>query len=278
MLKFLNKYYIVAILFFIAAIACIALPLIISMNNFVSAALVIAGMAYFILGSFAIIFSDNESFDPKIVGLLPVQLCVNLCRITANYMVYGGAYFVPTRITGEAGIMQYNPELMNSDTRILSKKTFASGKDKGLLTVPSCDPILQDLRKRNALVSPQGEDESVVLLNEVLSDVLEFSDQVSSTSGEHSVSITLHNYRFIEGCHFAHSVSPQCCTRFPCPVASLCGVIITEGVDAVVRLESCSVSPPGDITVIFSYAENQASIESQLSPGFAGPKMEIAFE
>jgi hypothetical protein len=272
MMKFLNKYYIVAILFFIAAVVCIALPLILNMNNFVSAALVIAGMAYFILGSFAIIFSDNESFDPKIVGLLPVQLCINLCRVTANYMVYGGACFVPPRITGEAGIMQYNPGPKQPGDIILTKKTFADGRDKGLLTVPSCDPIIQDLRKRNALVSPHGEDESVVLLNEVLSDVLEFSDQVSSTSEERSVSITLHNYRFIDGCLFAQSASPQCCTRFPCPVPSLCGVIITEGVDTVVRLESCSVSSPRDITIVFSYAENQASGESHISEMLQSPK------
>jgi hypothetical protein len=255
MIKYLNKYYIVAALFFTAAVVCVGIPLIVSMNNFVAAALVISGLAYFILGSFAIIFSDNESFDRHVIALLPVQECINLCRVTANYGVYGSAYFVPTRISGEAGVMQYNPELLQSESMVLTKKTFSSGRDRGLLTVPSCDPLIQDLRTRNGLVAPEGEGELSVLLNESLSDVLEFTSGVSATWEERSVSITLHNYRFIDGCQVTRAVSPHCCTRFPCPVCSLCGSLITEGIDKVVRLEQCSESSPQDITAVFSFSE-----------------------
>jgi hypothetical protein len=255
MKRFFNKYYIIAVLFFLAAVICIVVPLIVNMNNFVAAALVISGLAYFILGSFAIIFSDNESFDPRIVGLLPVQGCINLCRITSNSLVYGSAYFVPMRITGEERVMQYNPESLQSGNIVLTKNTFSGGRDRGLLTVPSCDPLIRDLRKRNAMVAPKGGDEPLVLLDEALSDVLEFTDRVTATWEDHTVRIVLHNYRFIDGCRYARSVSPQCCTRFPCPAGSLCGSLIAEGVDNVVRLESCEVSSQRDVIIIFSYSE-----------------------
>jgi hypothetical protein len=255
MRKFFNKYYIVAVLFFIAAVICIAIPLIVNMNNFVAAALVISGLAYFILGSFAIIFSDNESFDPRVVGLLPVQGCLNLCRIASNNTIYGNAYFVPMRITGETRVMQYNPESEQPGNPNLTKNTFGGGKDRGFITVPSCDPLFRDLRKRNTMITPKGEDESIVILDEVLSDVLEFADRVTATREGLTVTIVLHSYRFIDGCRFAQSLSAQCCARFPCPAGSLCGALLAEGVDQVVKLESCSVTSPKDVMLVFSYPE-----------------------
>ena len=255
MLKFLNKYYIIAVLFFAAAVVCIAVPLIITMNNFVAAALVISGMAYFIIGSCAIIFSDNESFDPKIIGLVPVQLCINLCRITANYGISGGACFLPKHITGEAQVMQLNPVSNQTERIILTKKTFTDGKIPGILTVPAGDPLLQDLRKRNAMVVPEGKDGLEVLLNESISDILEFADTVSTTWEENTVTIILHKYRFIDGCIFIQSLSPHCCTKFPCPVCSLCGTLITEGTSKIVRVERCSVSSPNDVTAVLSFSE-----------------------
>jgi hypothetical protein len=98
---------------------------------------------------------------------------------------------------------------------------------------------------------PESEEELSVLISEVIGDILEFAQAVSTSWEKDTVTITLHGYRFIDGCLFSRSVSPHCCTRYPCPACSLCGTLLAEGTSKIVTLEQCSVSTPQDISAVF---------------------------
>jgi hypothetical protein len=256
MTKSLNKYFVAAGLFFIAAILFVVIPLFLKLSDFITAAFIITGMSLTILGSFVIIFSGNEPVDPHLIGLLPIQGCINLYRIAANNGIAGNAFFLPPFFSGEAKVMQFNPVSTYNGEAIQAKQPYTINVPQGIVTIPTCEPLIQDLRKRFALEVPEREEELAALITEIFSEVYEFSPEILVSSEENLVTITLHKYHFIEGCLYALAESPHCCTRYPCPACSLCGSLIAECTKKVVALEGCTVSSSQDITAVFSIIDN----------------------
>jgi hypothetical protein len=240
--KLLNKYSIAAILLIAAAAALIVIALDTSPTEFITAAYVISAMTCAITGIFILTFSGGEPVDPRFVGILPAQGCINLCKIASDLGINGNAYFLPSRLTDTAQVMQFNPTSTYTGTNVSVKESFPKTGPGGLVTIPSCRPLIQDLRKRNALIIPDNEDQIIQLLQETIGDIFEFAPRVSVQWHENTVTVTFHRYRFIAGCQFIAQESPGCCTRNPCPACSLCGALIAEGTGKVIVLEQCSMS------------------------------------
>jgi hypothetical protein len=123
----------------------------------------------------------------------------------------------------------------------------------GFVTIPSCDLLVADIRKRNSLVIPRGKENISILLRETLEDIVKFAPQVSSHWNGRTVTIIFHNYPFIQGCKAIARKAPRCCTKTPCPTCSLCGVLIAEGLDMVISFDQCSFNASShDVTARFS--------------------------
>lgn len=245
----LNKYSVAALLFIAVAAVLVAISLLNRLTEFITAAFVLSGMICAMTGIFILAFSSGEPLDPRIVGLLPVQGSLNLCQAASDYGIYGNAHFLPARATGKGRVMQFNP----SSPGASATESFPPNGLQGRLSLPACDPFIQEFRLKNSLVVPGREDDLSELIRETLSETLEFAPRVSALWHDNTVTLTLHNYRFISGCQYIAKESPGCCTRSPCPACSLCGAFIAEGTDKVVALNQCSVSPSRqDVTLVFS--------------------------
>ena len=122
-----------------------------------------------------------------------------------------------------------------------------------MLPLPSSDLLIQDLRKKNALVIPDNEENITQLLRETIEDVLKLAPRVSARWSGSTVTLTFHDYPSIYGCNVIARSSPDYCTMNPCPMCSLCGALIAEGRDKIVTLDRCSPGPSSkDVTAIFS--------------------------
>ena len=249
----LNKYSAAAILLFAAAAAFIAIALIANPGEITTAAFVIAGLVCVMTGVFSLAFSAGEPVDPWLVGLLPAQGSLNISLLTKHLGSRGNAYFLPRRETGEATVFQFNPTLTYERKEGSANGSFKKAGPPGLVTPPSCDLLIEDLRKKNTLVIPDKEEELTCLIRETIEDFFKFAPRVSVKWEGSKVTITFHEYPYIVGCKVIAQKSPQCCAMSPCPACSLCGVLIAEGLDKVVRLDRCSVSSSSkDITAVFS--------------------------
>jgi hypothetical protein len=249
----LNKYSIAAFLFMITAAVLVGIALLISLTEFITAAFVISGMICAMTGIFILTFSAGVPVDPRIVGLLPVQVCINLCQVASDFGITTNAHFLPPLLTEKGQVMQFNPSSQYNSSDVSTTEPVSQDRLKGRFTTPSCYPLIQEFKLKNSLMIPGKEDDLSALLSEILSEILEFAPRVSSIWHESTVTITLHHYRFISGCQYMQKESPGCCTLSPCPVCSLCGVLITEGTDKVTVLDRCSVSPSHrDVTIVFS--------------------------
>lgn len=247
-----DKYYTGGIILLFAAAIFIAIPLITYIGDTSTAAFVMAGLVCVMTGSFVLTLSGGESMDPRVVGLLPAQSSINLCRISSDRGIYHNAHFLPPKYTGRTRVMQLNPVADYDGSVISTDNSFLGSGPRGLVTVPSCDLLIDDLKKRNAMIVPTETEELTTLLNETLGDTYDFVSRVSADWNGSLVTITLHNYQFTEGCRVTERKSPECCTKFPCPVCSLCGALIAEGLDDVVRLEHCTCPAPSqDVTISF---------------------------
>ena len=249
----LNKYSTAAILLIGAAAFFIDLALLTNSGDITSSVYVISGMICAITGIFSLTFTWTEPVDPRLIGILPVQGCINLCCVIHLLGISGNAHFRPPRVTGEARVMQFNPTLPYKGSTVSAKESFPKTGPEGLVIVPSCDPLIRELRRRNALVIPNNEEKLTQLLHESISEIFEFAPRVSVRWHGSMVTITFQRYRFIAGCKFIAQESPGCCTRNPCPVCSLCGALISEGTTKVVMLDQCSVSSSSqDVNAVFS--------------------------
>jgi hypothetical protein len=248
----LNKFLTAAILFLIAGAGFIAMALITHLGEFITAAFVISGMVCVMTGIFMMTFSGGVPVDPKLVALLPAQGCMNICRIASDLGINGNAYFLPPRISGETRVMQFNPTLPYKGTLIYAKTSFPETGPEGLVTIPSCDPLIQQLLKRNDLKIPDNNENLSQLIREVTGEIFEFAPGVSTRWHSNTVTITFQRYRFIAGCQHILLESPGCCARNPCPACSLCGVLIAAGTDKVVTLEQCSIGASArDVNLVF---------------------------
>ena len=248
-----NKYSTAAILLFAVAAVFIDIALISNPSDITTAAFVISGMVCAMTGIFTLTFSAGEPVDPRLLGLLPAQGCINLCRITNHLGMHGHAYFLPPHVTGETKVMQFNPTSTYDGKQGSETGSFREKGPAGLVITPSCDLLIQDLRKRNALVIPDNEENLTQLLRETIEDVFKFAPRVSVRWLGSSVTITFHDYAAIDGCKAIAQGSLDCCTMSPCPVCSLCGALIAEGIDRVVTLDRCTTSSSSkDVTTVFS--------------------------
>jgi len=214
---------------------------------------VISALVCAITGIFTLTFSAGEPVDPQLVGILPAQGSLTLCRLTHHLGMHGNAYFLPPRVTGETKVMQFNPTSTYDGKEGSEKGSFREKGPAGLVTTPSCELLIEDLRKRNTLVIPNTKENVSLLLRETLEDVLKFAPRVSSRWSGNTITITFHDYPYINGCRVIAQKSPQCCAMSPCPPCSLCGALIAEGLDTVVSLDRCSVSSSSrDVTAVLS--------------------------
>ena len=248
-LLYLNKYSAAASLLFLAGAAYIAIAIIINPGEITASALVIAGLVCVMIAIFTMTFSEGEPVDPRMVGLLPAQFSLNINLLAKHIGVKGNAHFLPSRITGEDTVVQFNP------TSTYYKKQSGSFKETGppgLVTPPSCDLLIEDLRENHALIIPTKKEELTVLIRETIEDVFKFAPRVSVQWAESSVTITFHDYMYIDGCKAIAQKSRTCCSVSPCPACSLCGAFIAMGLDTVVSLDYCIVSSsPKNITASF---------------------------
>jgi hypothetical protein len=251
--KLLNKYSVAAILMMVIAAVLIAIALISGLGEFVTASFVISGMVCALTGIFLITFSGGEPVDPRFVGILPVQGCINLFRIAVQLGIKGNAYFLPPRLTGEKRVMQYNPSSTYSGGMIPAQEPLVDTSERGLVTIPTCDPLIQVLKKSHGLVLPANKEQVTQVLRETAGEIFELAPQISVRWNGNTITLKLQKYRFIEGCNVVFREAPDSCTRSPCPVCSLFGALIAEGMDKAVTLEQCSISPSHeDLVMVWS--------------------------
>jgi hypothetical protein len=250
----LNKYTTAAILLLGTAAFFIDLALLTSPGDIFGSAYAICGMVCLIIGIFTLTFSWTEPVDPRLIGLLPAQGCLNLCYTTHLLGICGNAHFLPPHLTGEKRVMQFNPTSATQGIdKSMAKGSFAVQGPPGLMTTPLCDPLIQDLKKRNALVIPDNKEELSVLLRESIEDVFKFTSHVSVIWNGSMVTVTFHNYPCVDGCSVVAQGSPNCCPMSPCPMCSLCGALIAEGLDKVISLRQCTISPSSrDVIAVFT--------------------------
>jgi hypothetical protein len=258
MLKMPDKYNAAALSLLAASAIFIAIALLLNLGDLTTAALVMSGLVCAMVGIFTWAFSGTAPVDPELVGILPAQGCINFCALTHNLGVGGHAFFLPPQYTGEPRVMQFNPTSTQEGFEVLAGKKGRQGSLRetgpaGLVTQPSCDHLIRDLRTRNALVIPEKKEELSSLLGEAVEDVFKFAQRISVTWEESKIIITFHRYPFIYGCKKIAGEYPACCVMSPCPACSLCGALIAEGIGRIVMLDQCSVSAgTEDVTAVFS--------------------------
>src|SRR5665647_113946 len=175
----LNKYSTAALLLLGAGAFFIDLALLTNRGDFTTSAFVISGMVCLITGIFTLTFSWNEPVDPRLLGILPAQGIMNLCSTTQLLGITGNAYFLPTRITGEVRVIQFNPTSSYDWIEDSATGSFRESGPPGLVTAPLCDLLIKDLIKRNALVIPDNEESLTQLLRETIEDVFKFAPRIS---------------------------------------------------------------------------------------------------
>jgi hypothetical protein len=250
-LRMPGKYFLAGLLLVSTAAVLIAIALLTNRGDITSAAVVICGMACAVTGIFILTFSGGEPVDAGVVGLLPAGDLMNICRIQSDLGIQGNAHFLPPRTTGDVRVMLFNPASAFKGEQVTADDSFPLSGPAGMVTLPSCYPLLRD--QTITLPAKENRDEVTRLLHETLSGLFEFASGISADWQEHTVTVTMHRYRFSAGCRVIARESPQCCSMHPCPACSLCGALLAQSMDMVVSLDRCSPGlDPEEITAVFT--------------------------
>lgn len=249
----IDEYTSTAVLLMLAAAAFIIIALVKNRGDSTTAAFVIAGMVLAMTGIFILTFFGAETVDPRLVRSLSLAGSRNVSRIMLHFDIRGEAYFLPARITGETRVLQFNPISTQRNGVVLMEGSSGETNRDGLMLIPSCDPLIRELRKKGALVIPNEEEGLTFLLRETIEDFFRLAPRVSVNWQSNFVSIRFHGHPSIDCCKEIAQESGHYCTMNPCPLCSLCGTLIAEGLDRVVIFNKCLIySSASDVTAIFS--------------------------
>ncbi|MCX6690275.1 MAG: hypothetical protein NTZ39_11410 [Methanoregula sp.] len=249
----LNPYYRAAFILVATAAVLVAIAVLTDRRDITTAAVVISALICLLTGIFLATLSRSEPLDLQYVSLLPVQGCINLCRICVELGIQGNATIIPKGKNGRTQTMQFLPVAVY-DGASLPSETFVSSSDNaGVLFVPSGDPLLREIREREQLVIPQEMAAIKDLIREIGVDVLEVAERDFVNEDNEIITVTMEGYRLIRGCKDIARESPRCCTAISCPVCSLFACLLAEGTGSVVQVERCSAQPDtGTVTTVFT--------------------------
>ncbi len=249
----LNPYYRASLVLVSAAILLVLIAVLTDRRDLTSAALVIAGLACLITGIFLATLSGAEPLDTRYVSLLPVQGCINLCRVCADLGIAGNAVFFPVSGNGQDRVMQFIPTSAYHGSPIRGDSFVTDPGSAGLIVVPAAGPLLAEIAGRYQLAVPPDASALPDLICEVGVDLLEIADRVTTGTGAATTTVTLEGYRLIGGCMAVQKESPRCCLVSPCPVCSLVACLLVEGTGSVIQLERCSPDEKlPSVTMVFS--------------------------
>lgn len=208
-------------------------------HDLTSATVIISAVILFLTGTLLFSFSKNELIDGKIASLLHVQGTLNISSIASDMGIMGHAVFIPVKKDDSIIIKQFIPvsQYKKGD---LSGDSFVSGSGgTGLYISPNGEPLLQELKQNNHLQIPSEENEILSLIQEIGVETLELSGKVETIKTGDGYVITLSHYSLLPGCKTLFKESPACCLMNPCPICSLFGMIIAEGLNTTMSLERC---------------------------------------
>ncbi|MFA4859851.1 hypothetical protein [Methanoregula sp.] len=249
----LNPYYRAALILIAAACVLIAIAVLTNRRDITTAAVVISGVICLLTGIFLATLSRSEPLDTRYVSLLSVQGSINLSRVCADLGIQGNATIIPKGRDGRSETVQFVPvaEFKGAPS---TAGSFVTGADTaGLQIIPSGDPLFREIRDLEQMIIPEDMPAIKDLIREVAVEVLEIAERVEVTDDGDIVSVTMKNYRLINGCREISRESPRCCTAVPCPVCSLFACILAEGSGKVVQLEHCSAEPAtGSVKAVFT--------------------------
>ena len=235
------------------AVLILAVLLLTDRGDLTSATLVLVAFACFITGLFLFSFRREERIGQQPAALMAVPYTSTLSRILADLGVTGTAHFLPVPGDGTfpAPVMQYNP-VSGSDLpdRLTEDLTFqteeTAGGHPGVLTVPSCIPLLSMMERERSLTLPPTEPELLEAIREVHQDLLELTPKATVTKSGPEIVIELKDFRLIEGCKAAQDESPRNCITAPCPVCSLAGVMLAKALQKPCSIEQVLVDRKTD--------------------------------
>ena len=235
----LNPYYAGSAALVAAAAVQLVVAVLADRRDLTSAGLVISATVCLITGIFLAILSTSEPLDTRYVSRLPVQGCINLCRVAADLGIQGSGYFLPPGRDGRTRTHLFLP-VASLEKIPQAGESFAFGPGSaGMLVEPSGASLYAEIRNRENMVIPSDIPAILSLLKETGEDVLEVSDKVTAEMSGDTVTVTMENFRLIEGCTAMQAESPRCCQMVPCPVCSVFGTILAEGQGTIVTLERC---------------------------------------
>lgn len=234
-----DRNYLSSFILIIVAASLLLVVAITDRRDISSAAMVISAMILFLTGIFLFTFAKKESIDDHISSLIPVQNQINVCRIASYLGIMGNAWYIPGDLTDDARCVQFMP-VSTYQGGILESKSFVSGSaGTGMVIPPAGETLMSDLRQRSGLIIPNSMDEILLLLKEIGEELLEIAEDVQVHTTGDGISISLNNYLLIDGCRKVTCESPACCLMNPCPICSLFGMIIAEGLNQAVMIERC---------------------------------------
>ena len=248
----LNPYYRTALLLIIMAGVLILAAIVTDISDFTSAELVVAGLVCLLTGVFFTTLSGSDPLDLRYICLFSAQNCISLTRICAELGIQGSASIIPKGRDGRVRTMHFLP-VTEYNGEPIPTGTFITGPDTaGILTEPSCMPLLHLLKEQEHLHIPSDMAALQGLVRELGEDVLEVAGKVRSTHDGESITITMEDFRLIGGCRVMADESPRCCTAYPCPICSLFATVFAEGTVKVIQLERCAPDPKHPkVTMVF---------------------------
>jgi hypothetical protein len=212
----------------VASFILIGLSYITYRGDLSTAALVISAVACFVIGIFMFTLSGDKETYCGFVNLLPVQLSINICRISSDLGLKGVAHFIPSQGEGLSTV-QFIPVGPFDGSPTTQDYTFSLSPPRGMNLIPSGYLLFNELLQKYAWSPTDDIEQMKTGLREVSEDIYQLASHMDITYSEGILVLVLHNFRYIGSCTTIRSLAaPVCCQTNPCPICSMFACMVSE--------------------------------------------------
>lgn len=208
-------------------------------NDLTTGLVIISAIILFLTGVFQYSMAKINLVDSQISSLHHVQGTINLCKIATDMGINGHAIFIPKIIHEKSGVKQFIPVSEYKKGELYGDSFVSGSAGTGILISPQGEPLMDYLKTHSHLQLPHAEKEIFTLIQETLVDTLELAEKIDILKSEDGFLIAMNEYQLITGCVAIREESPVCCQMNPCPVCSLLGMILAEGLNHTIKVERC---------------------------------------
>jgi len=222
-------------------IVVLVLWILTSDGSMMSSLLAMTGSTFIAIAVLMSLLTPNRYLRNEVYEAMCISDVVSINRILSSLLISSRGIYLPAKMAGSTKLfipLSDNSPAVELRTHREDVFNISGRKINGLVIDPPGQGLFRYVQSIGALFTSEGLENEI---KDVLENNLELASKVSVKTGGNTVTISMSNIACSNMCEAIRRDHPEICTRTGCPICSLAGCMVADGMGKKVRIAGVRV-------------------------------------